>query len=221
MAAHAPYSVSQELWQLMQPYFNNKTTTLHNQETEFEDAFFLNKSGDFMRLYEFLHVNLDFFKATGRSSIQSVANNFDGAKNTLLVHDTFTKQADLDFIKTLSVQQQNQFYYCLCINANQYISNTLPPIDLFRKKDCQIIVGTDSLASNHQLDILEELKTISRNFSYIPLQEQLQWATLNGAHALDFKQLGSFEKGKTPGVVLIDQIENNALTISSKAHRIL
>ena len=43
MAAHAPYSVSNELWKLMQPYFKNKTTTLHNQETEFEDAFFLNK----------------------------------------------------------------------------------------------------------------------------------------------------------------------------------
>ena len=221
MAAHAPYSVSQELWQLMQPYFKNKTTTLHNQETEFEDAFFLNKSGDFMRLYDFLHVNLDFFSATGKSSLQSVANNFNGAKNTLLVHDVFSKQADLDFIKLLSVLQQNQFYYCLCINANQYISKALPPIDLIRNNDCLITVGTDSLASNHQLDILEELKTISSNFTSIPLQEQLQWATLNGAEALGFEHLGSFEKGKTPGVVLIDQIENCVLTNSSKTKRLL
>jgi cytosine/adenosine deaminase-related metal-dependent hydrolase len=221
MAAHAPYSVSNELWQLMQPYFKNKTTTLHNQETEFEDAFFLNKSGDFMRLYDFLHVNLDFFSATGKSSLQSVANNFNGAKNTLLVHDAFTKQADLDFIKSLSVQLQNQFYYCLCVNANQYISKALPPIDLFRTNDCLITVGTDSLASNHQLNILEELKTISTNFSNISLQEQLQWATLNGAQALGFEHLGSFKKGKTPGVVLIDQIKNNALTNSSKAKRLL
>jgi cytosine/adenosine deaminase-related metal-dependent hydrolase len=221
MAAHAPYSVSNELWQLMQPYFKNKTTTLHNQETEFEDAFFLNKSGDFMRLYDFLHVNLDFFSATGKSSLQSVANNFNGAKNTLLVHDAFTKQADLDFIKSLSVQLQNQFYYCLCVNANQYISKALPPIDLFRTNDCLITVGTDSLASNHQLNILEELKTISTNFSNISLQEQLQWATLNGAQALGFEHLGSFKKGKTPGVVLIDQVENNTLTNSSKAKRLL
>ena len=221
MAAHAPYSVSQELWRLMQPYFKNKTTTLHNQETEFEDAFFLNKYGDFMRLYDFLHVNLDFFSATGKSSLQSVANNFNGAKHTILVHDVFTKQEDIEFINALSKQQVNQFYYCLCINANQYISKAIPPIDLLRKNNCNILVGTDSLASNHQLDILEELKTISSHFTSIPLQEQLQWATLNGAEALGFEHLGSFEKGKKPGVVLIDQIENNALTNSSKAKRLL
>jgi cytosine/adenosine deaminase-related metal-dependent hydrolase len=221
MAAHAPYSVSKELWQLMQPYFKNKTTTLHNQETEFEDAFFLNKSGDFIRLYDFLHVNLDFFSATGKSSLRSVAHNFNGAAKTLLVHDVFTKQEDIQFIKELSLEQQNQFYYCLCINANQYISKAIPPIDLLRKNSCKVVVGTDSLASNHQLNILEELKTISQNFKNIPLQEQLQWATINGAQALGFEHLGSFEKGKKPGVVLIDEIENNALTNSSKAKRLL
>ena len=221
MAAHAPYSVSNELWKLMQPYFENKTTTLHNQETAFEDDFFLNKTGDFMRLYEYLHVNLDFFSSTGKSSLQSVASNFAGASKTLLVHDVFTKQDDLQFISDLSVDQHNQFYYCLCINANQYISKALPPIDLFRKNNCQVVVGTDSLASNHQLNILDELKTISKHFSSIPLEEQLQWATLNGAQALGFEQLGSFEKGKTPGILLIDQIENNTLTPNSKVKRLL
>jgi cytosine/adenosine deaminase-related metal-dependent hydrolase len=174
-----------------------------------------------MRLYDFLHVNLDFFTATGKSSLQSVAENFKGASKTLLVHDAFTKQADIQFIKELSLQQQNQFYYCLCVNANQYISNALPPIDLFRKNDCKIVVGTDSLASNHQLNILDELKTISQHFKNIPLEEQLRWATLNGAQALGFEHLGSFEKGKTPGILLIDQIENNVLTNSSKAERLL
>jgi cytosine/adenosine deaminase-related metal-dependent hydrolase len=221
MAAHAPYSVSQELWKMMAPYFKNKTTTLHNQETDFEDDFFRNKSGDFMRLYDHLHVNLDFFAATGKSSVQSVAGNFNGAKNTLLVHDVFTKEDDIYFIQALSEIQQNKYHYCLCINANQYISNAVPPIDLFRKNNCNIVLGTDSLASNHQLNILDELKTIRKYFTNIPLEEQLQWATLNGAKALGFEHLGSFEKDKMPGIVLIDQIENDALTKSSKAIRVL
>jgi cytosine/adenosine deaminase-related metal-dependent hydrolase len=221
MAAHAPYSVSQELWKMMAPYFKNKTTTLHNHETDFEDDFFRNKSGDFMRLYDHLHVNLDFFAATGKSSVQSVAGNFNGAKNTLLVHDVFTKEDDIYFIQSLSEIQQNKYHYCLCINANQYISNAVPPIDLFRKNNCNIVLGTDSLASNHQLNILDELKTISKYFTNIPLEEQLQWATLNGAKALGFEHLGSFEKDKMPGIVLIDQIENDTLTKSSKAIRVL
>jgi cytosine/adenosine deaminase-related metal-dependent hydrolase len=221
MAAHAPYSVSQELWKMMEPYFKNKTTTLHNQETDFEDDFFLNKSGDFMRLYNFLKVDLDFFSATGKSSLQSVAENFNGAKNTILVHDVFTSETDIAFIQELSKIQQNQYYYCLCMNANQYISNALPPINLFRKNNCSIVIGTDSLASNHQLSILDELKTISKHFTNIPLEEQLQWATLNGAQALGFEYLGSFEKDKTPGIILIDQIENNSLTKYSSSKRLL
>ncbi len=221
MAAHAPYSVSQELWKMMQPYFKNKTTTLHNQETDFEDAFFMNKSGDFMRLYNFLKVDLNFFSATGKSSLQSVVENFNGAKTTLLVHDVFTSETDIAFIEELSKAQQNQYHYCLCINANQYISDAIPPIELFRKNNCKIVIGTDSLASNHQLSILDELKTISKKFTHISLEEQLQWATLNGAQALGFEQLGSFEKGKIPGVILIDQIENKAITNNSKAKRLI
>jgi aminodeoxyfutalosine deaminase len=220
-AAHAPYSVSQELWEKIEPYFKNKTTSLHNQETSFEDAFFENKSGDFMRLYDNLKVNLDFFKPSGQSSIQTVAHHLKQAKHAILVHDVFTKEADIDFIKTNVETHQNQFHYCLCVNANQYISNAIPPVDLFRNKACNIVIGTDSLASNHQLCILEELKTISNHFPHIPLAELLQWATLNGAEALDFDRYGSFEKGKKPGLVLIEGIEKNALTKQAKARRIL
>ena len=38
---HAPYSVSENLWNEIQPYFENKVVSIHNQETAFEDEFFL------------------------------------------------------------------------------------------------------------------------------------------------------------------------------------
>jgi imidazolonepropionase-like amidohydrolase len=82
----------------------------------------------------------------------------------------------------------------------------LPPIELFRKNNCAIVLGTDSLASNWRLNILDEIKTIRKNFPEIPLQELLGWATINGAKALEMDdQSGSFEKGKKPGIVLINE----------------
>jgi imidazolonepropionase-like amidohydrolase len=70
-----------------------------------------------------------------------------------------------------------------------------------------IVLGTDSYSSNFQLSIASEIRSIRENFPTIPLETILQWATLNGAEALDRKnELGSFEKGKTPGVVLLDQV---------------
>jgi cytosine/adenosine deaminase-related metal-dependent hydrolase len=90
-------------------------------------------------------------------------------------------------------------------------------------RNCNIVVGTDSLASNHQLDILEELKTIQLTNNLIfPLSTLLKWATINGARALKLDSLiGSFEKGKKPGVVLIENIREFQLNQQSSSKRIL
>jgi cytosine/adenosine deaminase-related metal-dependent hydrolase len=57
------------------------------------------------------------------------------------------------------------------------------------------------------------MRTIRKKLPEIPMQTVLQWATINGAKALDrADELGSFEKGKIPGLVLLDQ-ELNAKRI--------
>ena len=87
---------------------------------------------------------------------------------------------------------------------------------------CDIVLGTDSLASNHQLSILEEMKTLQQHFPELKLAAMLQWATINGAKALQMDDtLGSFEKGKQPGVVLIEGITNGQLNEASSSKRIL
>ncbi len=92
----------------------------------------------------------------------------------------------------------------------------MPDVDLFVKNDCNIVLGTDSLASNHQLDILEEIKTIVKNFPSVKTESLLKWATLNGAKALQMESaLGSFEKGKKPGIVLIENVEGEKITSNS------
>ena len=69
-----------------------------------------------------------------------------------------------------------------------------------------IILGTDSLSSNYRLSITEEIRTILEHFPNLALETVLQWATLNGARALRYDHtLGSFAKGKRPGIVLLDE----------------
>jgi cytosine/adenosine deaminase-related metal-dependent hydrolase len=110
----------------------------------------------------------------------------------------------------------------LCVNANKYIEQQFPPINMLRKNNCNLVIGTDSYASNWQLSILDEVKTIQQGAADIPLIEILQWATINGAQALKMDdQLGSFEKNKKPGIVLIDQVNDLKLTLASTAKRIL
>jgi cytosine/adenosine deaminase-related metal-dependent hydrolase len=208
---HAPYSVSENLWRAIQPCFKGKVVSIHNQETRFEDEFFLHGTGDFKRMYDLMKIDNSHHQPTKRSSLQSYFEKLNGAEKIILVHNTFTKEEDIEYVKRESLQPQTpdsklQTFFCLCVNANQYIEGAMPPIESFRGKRCNIVLGTDSLASNWSLSILDELKTIRKFFPKIPLEEMLQWATINGAKALDMENfLGSFEKGKKPGVVLLDE----------------
>lgn len=209
---HAPYSVSEELWRKIQPYFKDRVVSIHNQETAFEDEFFTSGTGDFNRMYQIMNLDNSHHQPTSRSSLQSFFDKLAGAQNAILVHNTFTSPEDIDFIhkrveNMLSGDAGHipSVFFCLCVNANQYIEDAMPPVNLLRGHEGKIVLGTDSLASNHSLDILGEIKTIHLRFPEIPWEELLQWATLNGARALNMdRELGSFEKGKKPGIVLID-----------------
>jgi cytosine/adenosine deaminase-related metal-dependent hydrolase len=121
----------------------------------------------------------------------------------ILVHNVATKEEDVRAVKTA---EGPSLFYCLCPNANEYISGSLPDVEMLIREECTIVLGTDSLASNHRLSILEEIKTLRRAFPRIGISEMLRWATYNGAKALQLDSvLGSFEKGKQPGVILIEK----------------
>ncbi|HEX2605775.1 MAG TPA: amidohydrolase family protein [Flavisolibacter sp.] len=200
---HAPYSVSEALWQKLQPLFKDRIVSIHNQETRFEDELFKKGSGDFSRMYQLMNMDTTHFEPSGRSSLQTYFSKLSEASKRILVHNTFTQQEDLDFIR--KQEQWETTWFCLCINANQYIERAVPPVKMLRRNGSKIVLGTDSLASNRSLNIMDEIKTFHDYFPDIPLPEMLQWATLNGAEALGFGALlGSFEKGKRPGVNLLD-----------------
>lgn len=205
LVPHAPYSVTARLWTLLSEHFDTHTISLHNQETPGENEFFETKTGPFLGMYERTKVALDFFEPTGKTSLQSILPVFKKAHHGILVHNSFTSAQDIQAVHA----EMNNAFWCLCPNANQYIEQTMPPIELLRKNKATIIVGTDSYASNWSLNILDELKTIQQHHVDIPLQEMLQWSTINGARALQMdKHLGGFDKGKKPGVVLISGVDD-------------
>lgn len=218
---HAPYSVSENLWKKITPLFAGKTVTIHNQETPDEDLFFKEGKGDFVRMFEKMKIDNSFFRPKMTGSVESYFQNFSAAASVILVHNTFTQQHDINFIDQYKSKDQ-LISFCLCPNANLYIENALPPINLFLKNDVSIILGTDSLASNHQLDILEEIKTIQKKFPEINTETFLKWATINGAKALQMEEkLGSFDKGKKPGVILIENVAEEEITDLSKVKRLI
>ncbi len=225
---HAPYTVSEKLLHLINDYAieNKSILSIHNQESETESELFISKSGLMYEAFKKMGINTDLLRNTGFNSLKSTLPCLMGAYKLLLVHNTFTSKEDIDWAETkmrnqeLRIKNQNQnekseiLYWCTSPNANLYIENKLPDYNYFIEANVLVTIGTDSLASNWSLSVLDELKTIAKYYPQIPLHTLLTWGAKNGADFLGFTQLGTIEKGKRPGLNLLKNIEG--LTISGK-----
>lgn len=202
---HAPYSVSSRLWKELKNTFADQIISIHNQETVPENELFQYGTGAFIDFYNRLNLINSEFKPSGITSFQSVAPYLQHAKQVILVHNTEISETDLLLIQQLNREISVNFFACICIAANLYIENKVPPIPLLQEAGIPICLGTDSLASNTELNVLHEIQLIHEQFPSISWEQTLQWATWNGAQALGMAdQFGKLEKGRKPGICLID-----------------
>src|SRR5690606_32244904 len=159
--------------------------------------------GGFPSFFGGFGMSLDHFKATGQTPVFHLLNKLDSHHKTLFVHNTLTTNAGIQ----AAHQWSDKVFWASCANANLYIENRLPDYRIFLKEKAKMTLGTDSLTSNWQLSIWEEIKTIRKYASYVSLTELITWATKNGAEALGFEdQLGTIETGKKPGLVALEGI---------------
>ena len=210
LTAHAPYSVSDTLFALLdkQPKAA-MPLSVHNQECAAENEFFRNKTGAFVEFYQTLGRDISGFSAKGTNSLQAYVSYIAKNSPLLLVHNSFTESEDIRF----ATANGREVTWCLCPNANLYIENTLPDVPLLMKQHQRIALGTDSLASNDRLCILAELQTLHARFSQLPFTETIKWATINGAKALSLaSRYGSLEKGKQPGLNLLTHTSGLSIT---------
>jgi cytosine/adenosine deaminase-related metal-dependent hydrolase len=221
---HAPYSVSPALLRLVADFPGNRLLSIHNQESEAENEFLGTGKGDLLRLYAQLGLDVSFFRGTGQRSLASILPYFYPNQTLLLVHNVATAAEDLPQPGAARFQPPGtaNLIFCLCPNANLYIGRRLPDVRLLVDKGCRIVVGTDSLASNHRLDILEELKTLQRAFPWLETSTLLQWATSHGASALQMEdRVGSFRPGRRPGVLLLEGPDADRLTAETTVRRLI
>ena len=217
---HAPYSVSKQLFSRINQVNLDHTCTvsIHNQEIKDENDLFINGSGGFPGFYNKFGISLASFEPTGQPSFHYAIQHMDPSKKSLFVHNTQTTSSDIQEIHAWS----DQVYFATCPNANLYIEGQLPDYASFIENKAKMTIGTDSLTSNWQLSILEEIKTIQRFHSYISTETLLGWATSNGAEALGLSdRFGSIELGKKCGLNVIQGLDDHGkLTKDTRIHKI-
>ncbi|MBQ6576193.1 MAG: amidohydrolase family protein [Bacteroidales bacterium] len=140
-------------------------------------------------------------------------------EHILLVHEVCMDQEGIDAVNAL----MKNAYIALCPLSNIYIHDALPPVPLMRKNGLRLTIGTDSLSSNDDLDIVKEMFCLQENFPEVPFGEILQWSSLNGAKFLSKEDIfGSLTPGKRPGIVFIDHMtKEGRLSSASTSTRLL
>jgi cytosine/adenosine deaminase-related metal-dependent hydrolase len=199
---HSAYSMSLTLFSLLRKKsLNNKVTTIHFMEAAEEETFLKNHTGALMSSYKRTGLMPSRLE-TAKSHADVVINEITRSGNLILVHNVF---ADRNTIRL--IMERGNLYWCLCPNSNLYLENKIPPLNLLIEEGCTIVIGTDSLASNTNLSILEELKTLQFNYPDISIEDLVLWATLNGAKALgEEERFGRIEPGKKPGLLLLQNV---------------
>ena len=202
MVPHAPYSVSPELFDHLAEHISaDQTVSIHNQETPAENEMFMDNTGGFLDFFAGIGMPIKEVPTKGVNSIIYALANMDPRQKTLLVHNTMTTSKDIEDAHDWS----KLVYWATCPNANLYIENNLPDYQAFIDQDCKMTIGTDSLSSNWQLSIWEEMKTIAKYKSYVDFDLMVKWACQNGAEALGYDDLmGTIAVGKRPGILKLD-----------------
>ncbi len=99
-----------------------------------------------------------------------------------------------------------------CPESNLKLASGFCPVDKLVKAGINVAIGTDSAASNNDLDMFSEMRTaallvkgVAQDASAIPAFTALRMATLNGAMALGIAdQTGSLEPGKSADITAVD-----------------
>ena len=195
----------------------------HSQESQEEEDLLISGSG---AMYENRKRNgMSTPPVTGESSLKYFLERLSDIKpgpydeHILLVHNVCLQQGDIDAAKKV----MNNVYWAVCPLSNIFIHNTLPPIPLMCENGLDITLGTDSLSSNDDLNMVAEIECLHRNFPEVPMAEIFKWASLNGARFLSKDDvLGSFAKGKKPGIVLVTGVDaDGCVTAESQSKRIV
>jgi aminodeoxyfutalosine deaminase len=92
----------------------------------------------------------------------------------------------------------------LCPRSNLFIEGRLPPLLAILEAGLRPALGTDSLASNANVDVLAEARALADRFPQVPAWELVRMATANGADALGRTDLGRIARGARPGLFAIE-----------------
>lgn len=220
LTPHSTYSISDNLWERINAELtkNASVISIHYGESEQEYCLLKDRTGLLADSFKSIGIPINLPDCS--SPLEVVKRYIPKSSKTLFIHNTFSGRDEI-------VQLINHFddpYFILCPSSNLFIEGKLPDLPMLIDLNANIALGTDSFASSNTLSVFDQVMILLEKFPSLSFTKAIQWATLNGAKALNIDSMyGSFEQGKSPGLNLITDFDFNLMkpTAKSRVHRLI
>ncbi len=197
---HAPYTVSEELYRRCKTVSGESGLSIatHVSETTDEANFLVRGAGNFVSLLRDFDMLKDW-KAPGLKPVNYMKNIGFLENGCILVHCNYLTGEEVDYI------EESGSTIVFCPRSHKYFRHKDHPFYKLRNRDINIALGTDSLASNDSLSILDEMKYIYTQHKTSKPQDILYMGTIAGATALKLNnKIGKLEEGYDADIAVID-----------------
>jgi len=193
-APHAPYTVSDDPLKRISTYAEELDIPIH------------------IHLHETANEVEQAITSTGKRPIQRL-NEFGLLSPRLLaVHMTQLTDEEINLVAKTGAHVLH------CPESNLKLASGFCPVYQLQQAGINVTLGTDSAASNNDLDMIAEMRTaallakaVASNASAMPADDILRMATINAASALGLdSEIGSLEIGKSADITAVDlsSVEN-------------
>lgn len=225
LSPHAPYDVSLPLWKKLVDWAKKNDAFLftHLEESPDEKLWWQKKSGtgiNFWKKINKLEPKLKYWKKYD-SGIDFLKKNKLLNKNIIATHLCQATNEDLQILKNSEVKLVH------CPRSNFYLNNGAANLKIWNEFGFLWGIGTDSIASNKNLDLLEEVRFAinqqSTIYRYkISAREAFYAITLNGAKILSKEdEIGVLKRGAFADFLVYDIKDKSACTYNDPYHLLI
>lgn len=198
VSPHAPYTVSDELYRATARYAvaNSLPIAMHIAESDAEQALVCRGSGIFAKWHARRGIAV---QPRARSPIALLADLDALPQASLLIHAV---NADATDIRTIV---RHGACVAHCPTSNAKFGHGIAPLDAFLAAGIDVGLGSDSVASNNRMDMLDEARMAvlsanlrARSPEALGARQAIALATIGGARAVGSSHVtGSLEPGKS------------------------
>ena len=212
LSPHAPYSMHRDLFEQTCQLAKQKQVpcALHLAESREELQLLESATGPLQEMLESLGVWNPTAITRGLTPLDYL-QSMSELPRSLIIHGNFLTAAEINFLG----QQSDRMSLIYCPRTYSHFQNANYPLSAMLEQGVVVALGTDSRATNPDLNLLAEMQHVAQSHPTIDPELIVQMGTMQGAQALGLANLcGTIEPGKRADLITICSNPGNSASVA-------